>query len=94
MRGVLRSDTTTVRFGGDEFIVFLEGTPSDTACLIGERLRSAVESLTFPSVADGLRCTVSIGMIAGNATLDGLLQMADQAMYQAKRAGKNQVVAA
>lgn len=91
MRGVLRSDTTAVRFGGDEFIVFLEGTPSDTACLIGERLRSAVESLTFPSVADGLHCTVSIGMIAGNATLDGLLQMADQAMYQSKREGKNRV---
>jgi len=82
------------RYGGDEFIAFLEAQGVDGATAVAERIRARVEGYEF--VRDGVRVatTISIGMAelaAGLPTPDHLLQLADEALYRAKRAGRNRV---
>jgi len=81
------------RYGGDEFIAYVEVAES-RAAEVAERIRARVESFEF--VRDGVRVhsTISIGLAelqAALATPDHLLQAADEALYRAKRAGRNQV---
>jgi diguanylate cyclase (GGDEF)-like protein len=82
------------RYGGDEFIAFAEAQGVEGAEAIAERIRARVEGYEF--VRDGVRVTttISIGVAelhAGLATPDHLLQLADEALYRAKRAGRNRV---
>lgn len=81
------------RYGGDEFIAFVELPEAGTA-QIAERVRARVERFEF--IRDGVRVnsTISIGLAelrAALATPDHLLQAADEALYRAKRAGRNRV---
>lgn len=81
------------RWGGEEFLVILPETGEQEARRISERLRSAVESYAF-TMGGGMSLTCSIGIAtfpedAGER--DGLVTSADQAMYAAKRLGRNQV---
>lgn len=82
------------RYGGEEFLAILPGTNQAGAIIVAERLRHSIEQLTV----DGLRVTISIG-VATIPALDAhrpdlLIEAADQALYRAKHAGRNQVVAA
>ena len=79
------------RWGGEEFLVVLPNTPLSDGHAVAERLRSSVE--------EGCRLahgpvTVSFGLAGydGDQTVDGLVQRSDQALYDAKRNGRNQVV--
>jgi len=81
------------RYGGDEFIAYVE-MPEAGAAQIAERVRARVESFEF--IRDGVRVhsTISIGLAelsASLATPDHLLQSADEALYRAKRAGRNRI---
>ena len=84
------------RYGGEEFVILLPQTDNEGATIEAERVRSVMESHTFSQIADGQRVTVSVGV----ATLDpdtmrdneALLRAADEALYEAKRRGKNCVV--
>jgi len=92
----LRYTDVLARYGGDEFIVLLPETPVKGAQDVAERIRDAIGSA--PLELDGKRvaCTVSIGLAAlpgDGSTLDALVARADRAMYQAKKAGRNRVVA-
>jgi two-component system cell cycle response regulator len=96
---VLRANTRAIdsiaRYGGEEFAVVMPDTDREQAGLAGERLRAAVEALRFEPQT-GRRChlTVSIGTActaAGLTTPAGLLRIADQALYDAKRNGRNRV---
>jgi diguanylate cyclase (GGDEF)-like protein len=99
----LRSIDRAARYGGEEFFVLMPDTPLDEARRVAERVRSAVEEHTF--IVDpeddeppfGLRLTASVG-VAGlpeNAeTLEALVEVADRALYQAKRQGRNRVIVA
>ena len=83
------------RYGGEEFVVVMPGTGADDAAVAAERLRVAVESLPF-TWKPGHRCalTVSIGVACTPEhpiTPEALLHAADVALYEAKRAGRNQV---
>ncbi|MCW5623454.1 MAG: GGDEF domain-containing protein [Burkholderiales bacterium] len=75
--------------------MLLPGTQLPDAAGIAERLRLMVEDLSIPATAGAtIRPTVSIGVAAsgtGSPSLDKLLAHADQAMYQAKRRGRNRV---
>jgi diguanylate cyclase (GGDEF)-like protein/PAS domain S-box-containing protein len=83
------------RFGGEEFLVVLPGADENGARVVLERLRRAVSD--SPAKADGhlIPVTLSAGGASGRGvSTDELIRAADQALYRAKRNGRNQVVIA
>lgn len=93
---ILRKADIFARFGGEEFIALLPNTTQETAVAIAERLRVALEGAALPTAAGDLRLTVSVGisLCCGEraATVQELIRRADEALYQAKESGRNQVV--
>jgi diguanylate cyclase (GGDEF)-like protein len=91
----MRDEDSLGRMGGEEFLVLLPQADLAQASAAAERLRAAVEAARFDLAAGSWRMTVSIGVatLAEGERFDSLLQRADQAMYAAKRAGRNRVVA-
>lgn len=86
------------RFGGEEFVVVMPDTDLTFAYMVAERLRQSVADQPFKiQVAPGeLAVTISIGVTATEGKADSaeaLLRRADQALYRAKRDGRNRVVA-
>jgi diguanylate cyclase (GGDEF)-like protein len=87
------------RWGGEEFVVLLVETSRDGARTVAERIRSEIASTRGPHCGPGqeFAVTVSIGVAAlpgDPADSDALIAAADAAMYRAKCAGRNRVVAA
>jgi diguanylate cyclase (GGDEF)-like protein len=95
-RQMLRDADVAGRMGGEEFAVMLPETDCEHAVQVAERLRKAIEEAEIPLEGGGvLRFTASIGVTAlsaGEATIDGLLNHADKALYKAKHAGRNRVM--
>jgi diguanylate cyclase (GGDEF)-like protein len=96
LRSCLRDGDVASRYGGEEFAVFLPNVDHMTALTIAERIRSRTET-TLIALAPGIsdRITVSIGLAsAPNQANDriALLRLADEALYEAKEAGRNRVV--
>lgn len=95
LKEYLRPYDIATRFGGEEFALVLPNTPINGALEVAQRLRVAVENLTFGGELRDLKITVSIGVSgypgAGIESVDQLLQAADQALYQAKNSGRNKV---
>jgi len=88
-----RSVDCTARYGGEEFAVLLTGTSGDMAAEVAERIRARVEGQEF----HGRKITISIGLAefpADGQTADEVISCADEALYAAKRAGRNRVVRA
>ena len=86
------------RYGGEEFVVVMPDTDAGFAFSVAERLRQGLESTPIPiSRAPGkLKITVSIGIastIGSQEAPDAVLHRADQALYRAKREGRNRVIA-
>src|SRR5258706_14193572 len=86
------------RYGGEEFVVVMPDTDAGFAFAVAERLRQGLESTPIPiSRAPGkLNITVSIGIAStsgGQESPEVVLHRADQALYRAKREGRNRVVA-
>lgn len=94
----IRPYDSVARVGGEEFMVLLPRAALATACLVGERIRSAVADSVFEAgIGQSIRVTVSIGVSEfgrdGN-TIDGILRVADERLYRAKGEGRNCVIAA
>jgi diguanylate cyclase (GGDEF)-like protein len=90
---VRRSDVVG-RIGGEEFSVFLPNTQVKGAELVAEALRVAIESIHIEVDGVRLKITASIGVAAkrfDEETMQAIQQHADQAMYEAKRGGRNRV---
>jgi diguanylate cyclase (GGDEF)-like protein len=87
-----RQEDLAARFGGEEFNMMLPGTSAEEAAVLGERLRRDWKEMTFPGFS--IRVTASFGVAAYQPgdTVDGFIERADQALYDAKLMGKNQVV--
>ncbi|MBM7059719.1 GGDEF domain-containing protein [Pseudomonas sp. UL073] len=100
MRGSIREHCDFVaRFGGEEFTVVMPGAGLDTALVIAERIRAAVEALRLRHEAvERGQLTVSIGVASTAqgemANAEALVGHADVALYAAKHAGRNRVAAA
>jgi len=94
VRASVRERDTVYRFGGEELAVLLPATPLAEALAVAERVRAAVALDGGPAGRRGI--TVSIGAAETSGSVDGpaLLAAADSALYAAKDAGRNQVVAA
>ena len=90
-----KRDTDVVgRFGGEEFVVVCEETAADGATLLAERIRKELAALIFHTEIGPVRITCSIGIAtcpAAGATWDPLFKASDEALYAAKRAGRNRV---
>lgn len=86
----VRQSDRAVRLGGEEFAVLLPETSLAQAARLGERLRQAVAALKVPPVA---ALSVSVGVTQATPTDSplSLIKRADEAMYRAKRRGKNRV---
>jgi diguanylate cyclase (GGDEF)-like protein/PAS domain S-box-containing protein len=93
-QAVLRRNDVMARMGGEEFAAFLPETGLDGACLIGERLRQAVEELVVVYGDEYFHFTTSIGIVLLRGQDDGeyALKLADKALYLAKTSGRNRVV--
>jgi two-component system cell cycle response regulator len=86
------------RHGGEEFVVVMPDTDSAFAFTVAERLRQGIEStpIKISRAPNALTITVSIGIASSNGAPDvpdQLLRRADQALYRAKREGRNRVIA-
>jgi len=96
--GALRQEDRASRYGGEEFVVLLPCTGGEEMAAVGERLRASVQALGMPHPGqDGRPVTVSVGLAwRGIALRSGqladLLREADQALYAAKRTGRNRVL--
>jgi two-component system cell cycle response regulator len=93
----VRGIDLVVRQGGEEFVVVMPETDSAHAAKVADRLRQDVEGEVFKTRAgDSIPVTVSVGVSDFHGekdTADALLRRADQALYAAKRDGRNRVVA-
>ncbi len=98
LRRSMRADDLVARYGGEEFVVLLGGGPREIEEVM-ERIRLKVEDRCSPVDDNPVhrQVTVSVGIATltdGAQTLEDLIEAADEAMYRAKRAGKNRVAAA
>ena len=91
MRQTFRDTDKLFRFGGEEFVILVSNCGVDEALAAFERFRAAVEGFAFPQVG---QVTVSIGgtSLRANETGPAAFGRADQALYVAKRRGRNRVL--
>ncbi|MEW6486863.1 MAG: diguanylate cyclase [Thermodesulfobacteriota bacterium] len=95
LRVRVRGTDVAGRYGGEEFCVLLPHTGLPGAAELAERIRAAVEGTPIEARGERLGITVSVGAAACPgprvATADDLIRLADEALYEAKAAGRNRV---
>lgn len=97
---VTRTSDSVARYGGEEFAVVLPNTTTTGAATVAEEIRAAIEGLNLEHRASRTadRVTASMGVAsvvpAADLTPQGLIERADQALYQSKENGRNQVALA
>jgi diguanylate cyclase (GGDEF)-like protein len=99
IRENLREMDVAARYGGEEFVVLVPETDTVGARAVAERIRQSIAAQTFVRTDAGaeVRATVSMGVStfpADGRSVESLIRAADDAMYGAKRAGKDRVVTA
>jgi diguanylate cyclase (GGDEF)-like protein len=92
LRETLRDSDVAGRWGGEEFLLLLPGADEDGAVQLAERIRAELSSRRIPG-APGLRVTASFGVAERGAesNTEQVVAAADEALYRAKRAGKDRI---
>lgn len=96
LQGCLRREDLLVRFGGEEFCILLPNVSLDAATQMAERIRESVERAEFTFNGHSIPVTISLGvasMLSKSDTTALLIGRADEALYSAKRTGRNRAVA-
>jgi diguanylate cyclase (GGDEF)-like protein len=93
LRANLRTTDILGRIGGEEFAILLVETTLPSAALLAEKLRLQLAALVIRHGAHELRFTASFGVAPLGAGLDDALRVADELLYEAKRAGRNRIAA-
>ncbi len=92
---LLRRVDVACRYGGEEFVLILPGTPLPRAVAVAERLRLAIADTPLELEGGKLSVTVSIGVTIfgrnSRLTAESLIKEADALLYQAKEGGRNRV---
>ncbi|WP_231511888.1 GGDEF domain-containing protein [Chondromyces apiculatus] len=94
--GTVRTEDVFARYGGEEFIVLCRGVPLESAGILAERIRMIIEASAFEHEGQRIPVTISVGVSAFPTTpaetgLE-LIGAADEALYEAKRTGRNRVL--
>lgn len=89
----VRDSDLVFRYGGEEFVLLLSNTDTSGAQLLAERIRKKLEHHTLAYDMDTIKVTASLGIatLKADDNLESFIQRADNAMYQAKAQGRNQV---
>lgn len=92
----IRDTDAAVRYGGEEVAIFLPGSATQGAVDVAERLRRNIAGHDWARTAGGLKVTISFGVAERHPgeSIKSWMERADQAMYGAKKSGRNQVAAA
>jgi two-component system, cell cycle response regulator len=97
VKSVIRKEELFARYGGEEFIVVLPESGIEAARLVGERVRKLVESHPFQFEGKSFHITISAGVAVTHGddplTPTDLIRLADQNLHQAKKTGRNRVIA-
>lgn len=97
LQTMFRQADVSCRLGGEEFVVMLPGCGAERAMERAEQLRQAIEAMQLRHRSEVLHVTVSAGLAVlteASESLQELLHRADEALYAAKSAGRNRVMAA
>jgi diguanylate cyclase (GGDEF)-like protein len=93
MKAALRETDFAVRWGGEEFLIVLQGCSQAEALIVADKLRQAVEQAT-PCPSDlSIKTTISIGIseFDGKESPEHAVNRADGALYSAKSGGRNRI---
>jgi diguanylate cyclase (GGDEF)-like protein len=94
LRRRTRATDIVARFGGEEFVVLMPATFLDVAMAIAERIRAAISDLRIEPLPDPITASFGVAERPAGEPGEGLLRRADVALYEAKRLGRNRVIAA
>jgi diguanylate cyclase (GGDEF)-like protein len=92
----IRNTDFIARYGGEEFAIILPGTNREGACIVAEKVRRAIEMTRFYYQNQSLPVTISLGVTEVKSTdpePETVFSRSDDAMYRAKREGRNRVCA-
>ncbi len=92
IRRSMRNEDLAGRFGGEEFILVLVGTDQAGGKIFAERLRQKTEQMKVSGIPSKITMSLGVTEFLPDDTSDDAIRRADEAMYMAKRAGRNQVV--
>jgi diguanylate cyclase (GGDEF)-like protein len=89
---IMRPEDVVARYGGEEFVVIARNTNLDQAAVLAERVREHVAELMADWEGQTVRVTASVGVAVlepEHPSVEAMIEAADEALYEAKRAGRN-----
>ena len=92
LKKTLRKTDTPGRWGGEEFLILLPQQDKMSACMVAEKLRAAMQASEFPQVGT-ITSSFGVTEYAARDTVETIIKRADEALYQAKKSGRNCVEA-
>jgi len=93
LRSQMRPDGLLARYGGEEFVALLPVDDASSARRVAERMRGAIEGSNWrrgTAVDSAVTVSIGVAMLGMQESLEAALQRADEALYRAKHAGRNQ----